>query len=197
MRCPLPNLLHNPIAKAALVLGSLLATARVAPAQAAEAGGRGAEIKPFAQYSIVSPDWAGAHDFGYTFGVDYTRFTSSFLQPSLEFRTTSATGPTVNEKTYSGGFRLQTTIHGIRPYMTVLGGKGTIYFNHPVYANYLSDTSFVLSLGGGALFYAGHNIDLNIDFSHQNWNIEPQTLTPITMGVGIAYRIPFHTRRTE
>jgi hypothetical protein len=195
-RCLLSNLLHRPILKAALVLGTLLATARFAPAQALEAGQRGAEIAPFAQYTIVTPDWGETHDLGYTVGVDYTRFIRSILQPSLELRMTSANGATVDEKTYSGGLKLQTTIHGIRPYMTVLAGQGFITFNQPI-NNYLGDNSFIFSVGAGALFSAGHHVDLRLDFTHQNWNIDPQTLTPVTFGVGIAYRIPFHNGRTE
>jgi hypothetical protein len=196
MRCLLSNLLHRPNLKAALVLGMLLAIARVVPAQAVEAGERGAEIAPFAQYAIVSPDWGGTHDLGYTVGVDYTRFIRSILQPSLELRMTRANGATVNEQTYSGGLKLQTTFHGIRPYMTVLAGKGFIVFDQPI-NNYTSDNSFIFSIGAGALLPVGHHMDLRLDFTHQNWNIDPQTLTPVTLGVGIAYRIPFHNGRTE
>jgi len=196
MRCLLSNLLHRPILKAALVLGMLLSIARAAPAQALDAGERGTEIAPFAQYTVVAPDWGEDHDFGYTVGVDYTRFIRSILQPSLELRMSSVTGPTVGEKTYSGGLKLQTTIHGIRPYMTLLAGKGFITFDNPI-NNYISDSSFIVSAGCGVLFSAGHNVDLRLDFTHQNWNLDPQTLTPVTLGVGIAYRIPFHNGRTE
>jgi hypothetical protein len=197
LRCLLSNLLYRPMLKAALVLGMLLAIARVAPAQALEAGERGAEIAPFAQYTMVTPDWGDDHDFGYTVGVDYTRFIRSILQPSLELRMTRATGSTVGEKTYTGGLKLQTTIHRIRPYITLLAGKGFITFDHPVYPNYLGDDSFIFSVGAGALLPVGHHVDLRLDFTHQNWNIGPQTLTPVNLGVGIAYRIPFHKGRSD
>jgi hypothetical protein len=192
----LSNLFQSPILKAALVLGSLIAAVRIVPAQALEAGDRGAEIAPFAQYTIVTPDWGPDNNLGYTVGIDYTRFLRSIVQPSLELRMTSANGSTVGEKSYSGGLKLQTTIHRIRPYLTVLAGQGYITFNHPL-NNYLNDNSFIFSVGGGALFSAGRHVDLRLDFTHQNWNIGPQTLTPVTLGIGMAYRIPFHNGRAE
>jgi hypothetical protein len=188
--------LANPIRKVALVLGIVLATARVAPAQALEAGQRGTEIAPFAQFTVTAPDWGPDKNRGYTIGVDYTRFIRSIVQPSIEIRMTAANGSTVDEKTYSGGLKLQATIHRVRPYFTLLAGKGFITFNQPI-NNYLGDNSLIYTLGGGAAFAAGQHMDLRLDFTHQNWNIGPQTLTPITLGVGLAYRIPFHSGRTE
>lgn len=190
------NLLHRPIRKVALVLGIVLATARVAPAQALEAGQRGTEIAPFAQFTIITPDWGPVDNRGYTVGADYTRFIRSIVQPSIEIRMTAANGSTVGEKTYSGGLKLQTRIRGVRPYVTILAGKGFITFTQPI-NNYLGDNSLIYTLGGGAAFAAGRHMDLRLDFTHQNWNIGPQTLTPITLGAGLAYRIPFHNGRTE
>jgi hypothetical protein len=119
----LPNLFQSSIWKTAVLLGILIASSRIAPAQALESGQRGTEIAPFAQYTLLSPDWGPTRDVGFAGGVDYTRFIRSI----------------------------------------------------PVRSH----------------------IDLRVDFSRQQWNIDPQTLTPTTLGVGIAYRIPFHNGREE
>jgi opacity protein-like surface antigen len=130
-------------------------------------------------------------NLGYTVGVDYTRFIRSIVQPSLEFRMTRANGDTVDERSFTGGLKLQATIHRVHPYATFLGGNGDIYFVHPI-NNYLSDNSFVLSLGGGADLDVTSQLSVRVDFTHQQWTIDPQTLTPVTLGIGFAYRLPFH-----
>jgi hypothetical protein len=190
------KLMHCSICKTAFLLATLMATARIASAQAVVTGQRGAEIAPFAQTTLLDPDWGPTHNVGYTVGVDYTRFIRSIVQPSLELRMTNANGATVGEHTYTGGLKLQTAIHGIHPYATILAGKGFIDFTHPI-NGYISDDSFIYSLGAGAEFTIRSQWALRLDFTHQQWNIGPQTLTPVTLGVGIAYRIPFHNGREE
>ena len=189
------NLQRSPFSKSALFLGTsllgiLLGSAGMASAQAMVSAQRGAEIAPFYQTTIVSPDWGPTNNFGYTFGVDYTRFVRLVLQPSLEFRMTGANGQTVGEHAYTAGFKLQTTVHGVHPYVTLLGGYGDITFTHPT-GNYTSDNSMIYSLGAGAEFNVIRNLKLRVDFTHQQWNIDPQTLTPVTIGVGVAYSLPF------
>jgi len=147
-----------------------------------EAAQRGGEFAPFVQTTLLSPDWGPTSNVGYTIGVDYTRFIRSIVQPSLEVRMTSANGSTVGERSYIGGLKLQTTIHGIHPYFTLLGGEGR---------------TFIYSLGGGAIIPIHSQLDLRLDFTHQQWNIDPQTLTPVTLSVGVAYRLPFHNGRVQ
>jgi opacity protein-like surface antigen len=151
---------------------------------------RGAEIAPFAQTTLLSPDWGPTNNLGYVVGLDYTRFTRLFVQPSLEVRMTAANGDTVGERSYTGGLKLQTTIHGIHPYATLLAGYGAITFTHPI-GNYLSDNSMVYSLGGGVEFNVTRQLKMRVDFTHQQWNLDPVTLTPVTLGVGLAYSLPF------
>jgi Outer membrane protein beta-barrel domain len=188
--------LSSSISKSAFFIAVLVATVRFAPAQALVSAQRGAEIVPFAQTISLNPDWGPTANVGYTVGIDYTRFIRSIVQPSLEIRMTSANGETVSERSYIGGLKLQTTIHGIRPYGTFLAGRGNIFFTDPI-AGYLSDNSFIYSLGGGADFTIHSQWDLRVDFTHQQWNIDPQTLTPTTLGIGVAYRIPFHNGRVQ
>ena len=190
--------LHPTSFKAAILLGILLATTHIASAQALVTAQRGSEITPFAQATLLSPDWGQTDNLGYTFGVDFTHFIrSSFVQPSLELRMNSAGGTTVLERSYLGGFKLQApSIHAIHPYATLLGGDGTIAFTHPS-GGYLGDHTFVFSLGAGADFNITQQWTTRVDFAYQFWNIDPQTLTPITLGVGIAYHIGAHTGRVQ
>lgn len=191
------NLLRCSVWKSAVLLGILLLTARVASAQAMVAGYRGTEITPFAQSTLVSPDWGPSRNLGYVVGVDYTRFIrSSLVQPSLEFRYTSANGATVNQRSYAGGFKVQTAVHSILPYATFLVGHGNVDFNYPN-GNYRGDNAIVISMGGGAEFNITPRWAARFDFTSQHWNCGPFTLTPMTLGVGVAYRLPSHIRRTQ
>jgi hypothetical protein len=187
------KLLSNLTMKSAFILGISLAATGIASAQATVVGQRGAELAPFIQTTLLAPDWGQAHNIGITAGVDYTRFIrSSLFQPSLELRVVSADGANVGERSYLGGFKLQTTIHGIRPYAVVLAGDGQITFHNQAAQGYTSDDSFVYSLGGGAEFNVLPQWKLRADFTQQHWNLEPQLLTPMAFSVGVAYSIAFH-----
>lgn len=192
----MPHLSQSLTLKCALLLGICSLASSAAAGQALITAGRGGEFTPFAQTTLVDPDWGGNHNLGYTVGLDYTRFFRSLVQPSLEARMTSANGTVVNERSYVGGFKLAVSLHGVQPYATILGGRGEIFFNYPN-NGYTSDNSFVYSLGAGAEFNVTSQLAARVDFTHQQWNLDPQTLTPTTFGVGLAYRIPFHVGRVE
>ena len=179
-------------ARFVLFLGFCFVANGIVHAQAVATADRGAELAPFVQTTLVSPDWGPTRNIGYTVGVDYTRFLRSIVQPSLEFRFATANGSTVDEHTFAGGLKLQTTVHGIHPYGTFLVGKGVITFVHPI-GDYLSDSSFVYSLGGGADFNVHPNWKVRLDFTDQNWKIRQQPLTPVTVSIGVVYRVPFHS----
>jgi hypothetical protein len=191
------NPLESFIRKSALLLGVLLAATTIAPAQAMITAGRGAEFAPFATTTLVRPDWGPGSNLGYTAGIDYTRFIRSIVQPSIEFRVTGANGATVNERTYAGGLKLQTTIHRIHPYATVLVGYGTIAFNYNNHG-YQGDNSVIYSYGGGADFDVTSLWKVRFDVTAQNWKLgNNATLTPATFSVGVAYSLPFHTGRVR
>ena len=191
------NIVHSSIAKSALFLAILLASAQTASAQALITAGRGSEIAPFAQTTLINPDWGQTNNIGYTVGIDYTRYIRSIVQPSIEVRITSANGKVVNERTYSGGLKLQTTIHGIHPYATLLVGYGTIAFNYPN-GNYTGDDSVIYAYGGGADFNVTSQWKLRLDFSQQNWNLGTNaSLTPMALGIGVSYSLPFHNGRVR
>jgi hypothetical protein len=189
----MPKLLPCPHWKAVCLFGVLLASTRVASAQALETAQRGAEIAPFVQTTYLKPDWGPTNNIGFTVGVDYTRFIRSIVQPSLEARFTNAGGSTVGEHSFSGGLKLQTSIRNVHPYFTLLAGEGIITFTHPANPNYTSDNSVIYSFGGGLAVTVHSQWDVRLDFTQQEWNLGgSETLSPTTYGVGIAYRLPFH-----
>jgi hypothetical protein len=182
------NLLH----RSTIILAVLLAATQVATAQAIVSAQRGSEIAPFAQATLISPDYGQSHNLGYTVGLDYTKFIrSSIVQPSIEFRYTSAKGITVNERSYAGGIKLQTTIHGIQPYATFLVGHGNIDLAVPQ-GTYAGDNAIVLAYGGGADFPVTQLFRVRAEIMGQHWNLEQATLTPTTYGLGLVYVVPFH-----
>lgn len=185
-------LLHRTTLKSALLLWAIFAATTAAKAQALVPAQRGAEIAPFAQTTLVHPDWGQTNNLGYTVGIDYTRFIRSIVQPSLEVRMTSANGTSVNERTYAGGLKLQTTVHNIHPYAALLVGYGDITFTYPGHV-FSGDNSIIYTIGGGADFNVNSRWKLRVDVNQQHWNLDPNTLTPLTVGLGVAYTLPFHT----
>lgn len=185
------NVLNHWTIKSVVVLGTMVSAAAVASAQASVAAQRGAEIAPFVQTTLLSPDWGQDRNLGYTAGVDYTRYLRSVVQPSLEVRFANASGAEVGEWSFTGGARIGTTVRGIHPYITLLAGNGKITFAHPA-PGYPSDTSFVYSIGAGAEFSVRQSWKLRADFVQQTWNLDPLQLTPVALSIGVSYRIPFH-----
>jgi len=177
-----------------IIFAALTGAAIQGGAQALPTVQRGAEFDGFAQGTMLSPDWGQTHDYGFSLGLDYTRFISRFVQPGLEARFSRATGRTVNENTYLGGLKLQTSIHGIHPYALVLAGRGTLQFNYTG-VGVSSENFFVLGVGGGAEFNLTRSLKLRGDVVSQHWNVAPDALTPAALNVGVSYVLPIHGRR--
>ena len=123
------------------------------------------------------------------------------LQPSAELRITGNSGPVAREYTYAPGIKLATVIHGIRPYATVLGGIGTVYFVHPSIQGhkglYAHDSSQLLSLGGGAELDISRSLLLRVDYTRQFWSLKQffvanEPLGPSALSIGVSYRIRPH-----
>jgi opacity protein-like surface antigen len=185
------NPLNHWTTKSLLCIGMSLAATGIAMGQASVTAQRGAEIAPFVQTTLLRPDWGSTDNIGFSAGVDYTRFIRSIVQPSLELRMTDANGTNLGERSFTGGLKLGTSIHGIHPYGTFLAGTGLLTFTHPI-AYYKSDSAFVYSIGGGAEFNVLPSWKVRADFSQQHWALDPTTLTPMTFSLGVAYSIPFH-----
>ena len=167
-----------------------IATGR-ANAQAIPTVERGSEFAPFGMATSLNPDWGQTNNRGFTAGFDYTHFIPAIVQPSAEFRMTHANGRTVNQSTYLGGFKLQTTIHNLHPYAVVLAGKGIITFNYFYNGGLKGDDSAVYAYGGGLEFKAARSWKVRAEYTQQRWNLDPNTLTPSTLGIGVAYAVPF------
>jgi hypothetical protein len=177
----------------AIVFAAASGATTHAPAQALPTVDRHSEFAAFAQGTMLRPDWGQTNNYGYSLGLDYTHFFGKFVQPGLELRFTRATGRTVNENTYLGGLKLQTTIHAIHPYALILAGKGIIKFNYNN-AGVTADNSLVYGLGGGVELAVTRLVRIRADFISQHWDLQPNTLTPATLNLGIAYTLPFHGR---
>jgi hypothetical protein len=179
------------------------AAASAAFGQAYVAAHRGAEIAPFATLSYVQPNWGPGSNFGYTAGVDYTRFlpvVPLLVQPSFELRMTNGTGAQTTERSFSGGIKLTTTIHRVHPYGNFLEGFGYIYFVHPQMTQtgpYSKDESHIYAFGGGAEYDVSPNWKMLIDYSRQHWDLKPPVMTPTTTSIGVTYRIPFHDAKVQ
>jgi hypothetical protein len=172
----------------AVVLGFVFSTFHAAHAQATTTASRTNAVTPFAQMTVLRPDWGPNNNYGYTFGVDYTHFIRFRVQPSFELRATSANGTAVNEHSYLGGFQLQTRFHGIYPYVTFLGGYGQIHYNY-YNGGFTGDHSMIYSLGGGGDIPIARSFSLRLDYARQSWNIAPQKVNPVSLSAGIAYTL--------
>jgi hypothetical protein len=172
---------------------ALIAAPAALSAQAYTTAQRSAEVAPFVQSTIVSPDWGPQRNLGYTVGVDYTRLLSTIIEPSLEVRYMNANGQTVGEHSLTGGVKLGFAVRKVHPYATLLAGTGGIAFDKSL--GYKPDNAYIYSLGGGAEFLAGQRWKVRADFLEQYWNLEPVTLSPVALSLGVAYRIPAHLGR--
>ena len=185
------NLLKRWIVLPAILLGAAFVAPRSASAQAVPVGTRSGEVSPFFTMTSTSPDWGTERNMGYTAGLDFTRLSRSIGQPALEFRIISTTGIRVNEFTYGGGLKFQSSNIGIfRPYATMLAGMGTINI-HPAGPTQATITNFMYALGGGVDIQVRRNIKLKADFLQQTWSFKPNGLTPVGLSVGASYTIPF------
>ena len=188
--------MKNILYRCFLFLLAVFLSSVAAHAQAMIVAGRSTAVTPFAQMSVVSPDWGPTHNLGYTVGVDYTHFIHSRVQPSFELRATTANGTTVNERTYLGGFQFQTEFRRVYPYVTFLGGYGGIHYNF-YNGGYTGDHSMIYSLGGGVDIPLVSSLRARIDYTRQAWNIAPQTINPVALSVGIAYTLSGGGRRAH
>jgi hypothetical protein len=182
---------------AAICLAVSLAGTRPAAGQALATASRESSFAAFGQATYFNSDYRQPSNFGYTVGVDAAPILMPGIQPSFELRITGDSGPVANEYTYNVGIKVATTLHGIHPYATVLGGVGTVYINHPSIPSakglFAHDSSEMFALAGGAEFDAGPSWQLLLDYSRQYWSFDQDynpalPLRPVALSVGISYR---------
>ena len=171
--------------------------------QALPTASKNTDISIFGGYTVVAPDYEPAHDKGVTMGVDYTRYIHRLpFVPSLEFRFGDTTGPAVNEHFYLVGFKAQRDYRIFHPYLDFMGGIGAITYAAQGRPGYGPDHGRDLAMGAGVDIDLTRRFQAKIDLQYQSWNLganltqKPQggdyTLSPVTVTVGVTYRIPFH-----
>jgi hypothetical protein len=185
---------------AALCLGLAIANTGTAAAQALATASRSFAMAPFAQGTYMTqPGYSQPANLGFAAGLDIAPPISfGALRPSVELRVTADSGSAAREYTYTPGIKLATVIHGIRPYATVLGGAGTVYFDHPSVQGhkglYAHDSSPMLSLGGGAEFDISRVWQLRLDYTRQFWALNQNFVANLPLGpsafsIGASYRV--------
>jgi hypothetical protein len=170
---------------AVLCLGLAIANTGTAAAQALATASRSFAMAPFAQGTYMTqPGYSQPANLGFAAGLD--------IALPISFG---------REYTYTPGIKLATVVHGIRPYATVLGGAGTVYFDHPSIQGhkglYAHDSAPMLSLGGGAEFDISRVWQLRVDYTRQFWTLNQNfvanlPLGPSALSIGVSYRIRSH-----
>jgi len=155
---------------------------------------KGADISVFGGITGLAPGFVSGRETGGTAGVNFTRYFSWPVAPSVEIRANTANGSQVEERSYLVGFRAQAGINWrYHPYADFMVGKGTIHYDHPA-GGYLGDNSTVYSYGGGVDIDVTRNFQAKLDFQEQKWNIgmdASDKFNPNLITIGVAYRIPF------
>jgi hypothetical protein len=155
---------------------------------------KGGDISLFGGVNSLAPAFVTGREIGGTAGINFTRYFSWPVAPSVEFRANTANGSQVEERSYLVGFRAQGGINWrYHPYADFMVGKGTIHFDHPS-GGYLGDNSTIFSYGGGVDIDVTRNFQAKFDFQEQSWNIgtdKGNKFDPNVITIGVAYRIPF------
>ncbi|MDE1163070.1 MAG: outer membrane beta-barrel protein [Acidobacteriaceae bacterium] len=178
-----------------------------AHAQSVFTAEKGADIFVFGGYTYLKPDYGpdSVHNNGITLGADFTRYFRWPVTPSIEVRYTHASGPVVNEHTFSGGLKVGKTYRTrFHPYADILAGLGGVHYVTPPVPDYPDDTALAITYGGGVDIDVLDNWAVKADFQSQHWNLgknatikpdgEDYTLSPLAFTIGVSYRIPFHSR---
>lgn len=187
-------------ASAALLL-CVVSSPRSSHGQAVPGGVRGEAIDIFATGAISRTDYSG-NDLGVTIGADFTRHFR-LLDPSLTVRYNKQIGDTVGEKSFVGGLKLERAYKRFHPYLQLMFGYGVITFNRPSRnadgSFYSYDDSSIYDVGGGFDYDLSHSFALKADVQYQFWSLgrdpEPITFHPAIVGIGLIYRIPYHSLR--
>jgi Outer membrane protein beta-barrel domain len=147
--------------------------------------------------SAFQPDYAGegvaqtSPERLYGLGAYVDARFSRWVQPELEMRWGAFNGytcggqcPSINENTYSIGERapIINNFHKFTPYGKVLAGFGT--------GSFLNGSAFVLTFGGGVDYRLNRKFTIRCaDFEYQQWKVNPITIHPYGLSVGMSYKV--------
>ena len=169
--------------------------------QAIPVAQRTSELKAFGLYTYSNPDFGGHNSgAGTVFGADYMRRFNWLLTPGLEFRVRISPGPTVSQKTFGGGIRVEHPIRQFHPYADFLISHGSMSFSDPFFNPVgpydKTDTSLVLTYGGGVDVSVFRQWGVRGDFQSERWTNfgNNLTLAPWSLSVGAVYHFQFGSR---
>jgi hypothetical protein len=186
-----------------MIAAFFMTSAGTVHAQAVPTAKKTGDISAFVLYTRLTPDYGPTSNNGATFGVDYTRYTRWWVNPSIEFRAKIANGSAVDEKSFGGGIRVEKRIHDkYHPYADFLISAGSINYNFrppPTQINgqpLTSDSTITYSYGGGLDYDITQTFAFRGDFQYEKWYLDRNPsaaihLTPTGWSLGVLYRIPF------
>lgn len=176
-----------------LFVGGFFTIASTARAQAVYTADRVNGFSVFGEFSAVNTDY-GVNDSGYAFGGDFSHSIKlRWLTPSLEVRYTGTTGQAITQNSFSGGLKLETHYHRLRPYANLLAGYGQIHYVKVKQ----DDDSIIYDFGVGADYAVFGPYSLQVEAHQQSWKLGQATsaLTPQSVSVGVMYRLPSSFRK--
>lgn len=181
------------IARCAQVFGCMLAlTAGHAAAQALPTAVRPMSLQGYGGVTYAKLDYVGAPSgSGFMLGGVSRVHTFSMFDLGLDVRGTSATSPTVDQRTVTGGLRATFSFGPLQPYFAYGGGGGLITFPKHNDPNYTSDHAFITAAVGGIdLQVAGH-WSVMVDVDRQSWKLGSASTAfqPLLTSAGVRYRI--------
>jgi hypothetical protein len=158
-----------------------------------------AAIDAFGTFTLTSPDYGVTkntgvtEDTGFSVGADYLMRTFFWGQPAVAVRYSFVTGSTVRETFIGGGGELHYRYHMLRPYITVLGGVGTLTYLRSGY----NDSGNTLLVGGGSDYPLSRRVSARAEFTYsrvditgfQNTEIGAIHLAPWSINLGVVYHI--------
>jgi hypothetical protein len=174
----------------------MFSLASVARAQASPTATRYNGLSVFGAASFIHPDYGQKVNYGFLLGADAHQHLHH-IDLSIESRYDRAAGTVVNESIFTGGIKIERSLHSFHPYGDFEVGFGNIIFNHPVDPNYTHDNSFVWDFGGGLDHDITRTWAVKFDAQIQSWKLgsEYSRLTPYNVNVGLIYHIPFRGLR--
>jgi hypothetical protein len=188
--------------RASLVLFALLAPfgfVGTSHGQATPTAEKTGAIDAVGTFTLTSPSYGltkttgVTEDVGVTVGVDYLLRKFFWGQPAAAVRYSFVTGSSVNETFVGGGGELHYRYHLLRPYITVLGGVGSLTYRASGY----NDSGNTLLFGGGADYPVSPKFAARAEFTYsrvnitgfQNTQVGAIHLTPWSINLGVVYHI--------
>jgi opacity protein-like surface antigen len=188
--------------RASLLLFSLVAWfgfAGTTHGQAVPTAEKTAGIDVFGTFTLTSPDYGltkttgVTEDAGFTVGGAYQMRKFFWGQPAAAVRYSYVTGSSVNETFIGGGGELRYRYHMLRPYITVLGGVGSLTYRASGY----NDSGNTFLFGGGADYPVSPKFSARAEFTYsrvnitgfQNTQVGSISLNPWSINLGVVYHI--------